>query len=70
MVDVGAGRFSARAWRGRLRRAVGLPRHPAAARWAVASVADAIGTGLLLPVTVLFFTQQVGLSAESEIGRV
>ena len=65
MVDVGAGRFSARGWRGRLRRAAGRPRHPAAARWAVASVADAIGTGLLLPVTVLFFTQQVGLSAES-----
>jgi MFS family permease len=65
MTDVRTGRFSAGTWPGRLRRAVGLPRHPAAARWAVASVADAIGTGLLLPVTVLFFTQQVGLSAAS-----
>lgn len=65
MTHVGTGRFSAGNWPGHLRHAVGLPRHPAVARWAVASVADAIGTGLLLPVTVLYFTQQVDLSAAS-----
>ncbi|MFT3864461.1 MAG: MFS transporter [Solirubrobacterales bacterium] len=54
---------------GALRRAVGetlgLVQFPGAGRWTAMSVIDAAGTGLLAPITVLYFTVYVGLSATS-----
>ncbi len=38
---------------------------PGSGRWAAASLIDAVGSGLLIPLTVLFFTQHVGLSPSS-----
>lgn len=44
---------------------VGIPDIPAARRWALASVVDALGTGMLMPIGVLYFTVVVGLPLES-----
>jgi MFS family permease len=38
---------------------------PGSGRWAAASLIDALGSGLLIPLSVLFFTQHVGLSPGS-----
>lgn len=43
---------------------VGVPNVPAARRWALVAVVDAIGTGMFLPVSVLYFTVVVGLRTE------
>lgn len=43
----------------------GVPDSPTARRWAWVAVVDAIGTGMFLPVSVLYFTVVVHLSAES-----
>ncbi|GHI03121.1 hypothetical protein AQI88_02020 [Streptomyces cellostaticus] len=52
---------------GALRRAAlsraGVPDAPAAKRWALVAVVDAVGTGMFLPISVLYFTVVVGLSA-------
>jgi MFS family permease len=47
------------------RRVLGIADFPGAGRWAAASLINAIGTGLLLPLSVLYFTIHVGLSAAS-----
>ncbi|MCX5418123.1 MFS transporter [Streptomyces sp. NBC_00078] len=44
-------------------RRLGVPEAPAAGRWALVAVVDAIGTGMFLPISVLYFTVVVGLSA-------
>jgi MFS family permease len=43
---------------------VGLPNVPAAKRWGVVAVIDSFGTGMRVPVTILYFTVVVGLPAE------
>ncbi|MFJ4864004.1 MULTISPECIES: MFS transporter [unclassified Streptomyces] len=43
---------------------LGIPRAPGIRRWLVTAVVDALGTGLALPIVVLYFTQQAGLTAE------
>jgi MFS family permease len=48
-----------------LRTWTGLPDVPAARRWAWVAVVDSLGTGMLLPVTVIYFTVVVGLPAPS-----
>ena len=47
------------------RELLGIVQFPGAGRWAGASLLDAIGTGLLAPLTVLYFTMHVGLSLGS-----
>jgi len=49
----------------RTRRLLGIHALPGAGRWAAASLIDAIGTGLLAPLTVLYFTIHVGLPVRS-----
>jgi MFS family permease len=44
---------------------LGIIDFPGARRWAAASLLDAVGSGLLAPLTVLYFTIRVGLSAAS-----
>src|ERR1700678_2085166 len=48
-----------------LRDLLGLVDFPGSRRWAAASLIDAVGTGLLMPLTVLYFTIYVGLSPAS-----
>ncbi|MEU2060333.1 MFS transporter [Streptomyces sp. NPDC013455] len=43
----------------------GVPDAPAAKRWALVAIVDAVGTGMFLPISVLYFTVVVGLSAGS-----
>lgn len=51
--------------KGRASRFFGLPgTTPDIRRWVVIAVVDALGTGLALPIVVLYFTQQVGLPTE------
>jgi MFS family permease len=47
------------------RRVLGIADVPGSERWAAASLINAVGTGLLLPLSVLFFTIHVGLSPAS-----
>src|SRR5579875_3707379 len=47
------------------RELMGLTRFPGSRRWVAASLIDAVGTGLLMPLTVLYFTIHVGLSPAS-----
>jgi MFS family permease len=44
---------------------IGIPDVPAARKFAVAMVVDAIGTGMLMPIAVLYFTVVVKLPLES-----
>jgi MFS family permease len=44
---------------------LGIVEMPGAGRWAAASLIDAVGSGLLMPLTVLYFTIHVGLSPSS-----
>ncbi|QYC44235.1 Multidrug resistance protein MdtH [Nonomuraea coxensis DSM 45129] len=44
---------------------IGLPDVPAARRWAWVAVIDAVGTGMRIPVTVIYLTAVVGLDAAS-----
>jgi MFS family permease len=44
---------------------VGVTDFPGSGRWAAASLINAVGTGLLLPLSVLYFTIHVGLSPSS-----
>jgi MFS family permease len=44
---------------------VGVVDFPGSGRWAAASLINAVGTGLLLPLSVLYFTIHVGLSPSS-----
>jgi hypothetical protein len=44
---------------------LGIVEFPGAGRWAAASLIDAVGSGLLMPLTVLYFTLHVGLSVSS-----
>ena len=44
---------------------MGLTRFPGSRRWVSASLIDAVGSGLLMPLTVLYFTLHVGLSPAS-----
>jgi MFS family permease len=46
-------------------RVLGIVDFPGSGRWAAASLINAVGTGLLLPLSVLYFTIHVGLSAAS-----
>ena len=46
-------------------RRAGVPDAPAAKRWALVAVVDAVGTGMFLPISVLYFTVVVSLSAGS-----
>jgi MFS family permease len=46
-------------------RVLGIADFPGSGRWAAASLINAVGTGLLLPLSVLYFTIHVGLSAAS-----
>ncbi len=48
-----------------MRRVLGIVDFPGSRRWAAASVINAVGTGLLLPLSVLYFTIHVGLSPSS-----
>lgn len=41
---------------------MGIVEFPGAGRWAAASLIDAVGTGLLMPLTVVYFTIHVGLT--------
>lgn len=50
--------------RARLAAALAVPASRDARRYAVASVIDALGNGLFLPITALFFVKAVGLSVE------
>ncbi|MFH8337449.1 MFS transporter [Streptomyces sp. AM6-12] len=43
----------------------GVPDAPAAKRWALVAIVDAVGTGMFLPISVLYFTVVVGLSVGS-----
>jgi len=43
----------------------GVPDVSSARRWALVAVVDAIGTGMFLPISVLYFTVVVGLSVGS-----
>jgi MFS family permease len=57
-------------WTGALRQwferdLLGGVRFPGRGRLAAASVIDAVGTGMLMPLTVIYFTVHVGLSAAS-----
>jgi MFS family permease len=47
------------------RRVVGVADFPGSGRWSAASLINAVGTGLLLPLSVLYFTIHVGLSPPS-----
>ncbi|HEX3616540.1 MAG TPA: MFS transporter [Solirubrobacteraceae bacterium] len=47
------------------RRVLGVVDFPGSGRWAVASLINSAGTGLLLPLSVLYFTIHVGLSPAS-----
>lgn len=44
---------------------MGLTRFAGSRRWVSASLIDAVGSGLLMPLTVLYFTLHVGLSPAS-----
>ncbi|MFI9598024.1 MFS transporter [Nonomuraea sp. NPDC052265] len=44
---------------------IGLPDVPVARRWAWVAVIDAVGTGMRIPVTVIYLTVVVGLDAAS-----
>ena len=44
---------------------LGIVDFPGSGRWAAASLINAAGTGLLLPLSVLYFTIHVGLSVPS-----
>jgi MFS family permease len=44
---------------------LGIIDFPGSARWAAASLINAVGTGLLLPLSILYFTIHVGLSPSS-----
>ncbi len=46
-------------------RVLGVAQVPGAQRWALVALVDSVGTGLLAPITVLYFTQQVKLSLAS-----
>jgi MFS family permease len=46
---------------GVLGRLVGLPDIPAVRRWAWVAVVDSLGTGLMMPLVIIYFTQEVGL---------
>ncbi|MDL4816954.1 MFS transporter [Actinomadura opuntiae] len=48
---------------GLLGRLVGLPDVPAVRRWAWVAVADSLGTGLITPLVIIYFTQQIGMKA-------
>ncbi|WP_344263355.1 MFS transporter [Actinomadura napierensis] len=48
---------------GLLGRLVGLPDIPAVRRWAWVAVADSLGTGLITPLVIIYFTQQIGMKA-------
>lgn len=50
---------------GVVRRVLGIVDFPGSGRWAAASLINSAGTGLLLPLSVLFFTVHVGLSPSS-----
>ncbi|MDF5757686.1 MFS transporter [Spongiactinospora sp. TRM90649] len=47
---------------GLLGRLVGLPDVPAVRRWAWVAVVDSLGTGLMLPLVIIYFTQMIKLS--------
>jgi MFS family permease len=47
------------------RQVLGIADFPGSGRWAAASLINSAGTGLLLPLSVLFFTVHVGLSPSS-----
>jgi MFS family permease len=48
-----------------MRRVLGILDFPGSGRWAAASLINSAGTGLLLPLSVLYFTIHVGLSPSS-----
>jgi hypothetical protein len=48
-----------------VRGVLGIVYFPGSGRWAAASLINAAGTGLLLPLSVLYFTIRVGLSPSS-----
>jgi MFS family permease len=50
---------------GVVRRMLGIVDFPGSGRWAAASLINSAGTGLLLPLSVLFFTVHVGISPSS-----
>ncbi|GAB3900394.1 hypothetical protein GCM10029964_087700 [Kibdelosporangium lantanae] len=50
---------------GALGRLVGLPDVPAIRRWAWVAVADSLGTGLVTPLVIIYFTQQLGMNPVS-----
>lgn len=47
---------------GLLGRLVGLPDIPAVRRWAWVAIVDALGSGLLMPLVIIYFTQQIKLN--------
>jgi MFS family permease len=59
-----AARYSSRLARGG-REILGIGAFPGARRWALASLIDSVGTGLLMPLAVLYFTLYVGLRPSS-----
>ncbi|MGW5685414.1 MFS transporter [Nonomuraea sp. NPDC003754] len=42
-------------------RLVGLPDIPAVRRWSWVAIVDALGSGLLMPLVIIYFTRQIGL---------
>jgi MFS family permease len=48
-----------------LRHLLGIVGFPGSGRWAAASLINAAGTGLLLPLSILYFTIHVGMSPSS-----
>ncbi|MFB4306221.1 MFS transporter [Actinomadura sp. GTD37] len=50
---------------GLLGRLVGLPDVPAVRRWAWVAIADSLGTGLITPLVIIYFTQQIEMTAVS-----
>ncbi|WP_067461619.1 MFS transporter [Actinomadura macra] len=48
---------------GLLGRVVGLPDIPAVRRWAWVAMADSLGTGLITPLVIIYFTQQIEMKA-------
>jgi MFS family permease len=46
---------------GLLGRLVGLPDIPAVRRWAWVALVDSLGTGLMMPLVIIYFTQQIGM---------
>jgi MFS family permease len=64
-ISNGHGRTSLRHAVRVVRGVLGIVDFPGSARWAAASLINAVGTGLLLPLSVLYFTIHVGLSPSS-----